>query len=184
MQREWSALVKTAAQRRAAAQRLLDHLLSTLAGGARGTDLLAETTMGKLLNPVTSDLMLRSEVRNPARLMDRALLWLHEQEVIRLNKGMAVFRPAMTIRLKPERRGFGAADFESLRLHYDEQTLQVHIMAKYAQKGLGSIADALRLVMDYISQRQRISCAAGCRTGNGRTRARPCLSRGGPSSRV
>ena len=154
LQREWSALVKTAAQRRAAAQRLLDHLLSTLPGGARGTDLLAETTLGKLLNSVTSDLMLRSEVRNHAKLMDRALLWLHEQEVIRLNKGLAVFRPAMTIRLKPERRGFGAADFESLRLHYDEQTLQVHIMAEYAQKGLGSIADALRLAMDYFTLRQ------------------------------
>ena len=152
LQREWSALVKTAAQRRAAAQRLLDHLLSTLPAGARGTDLLAETTLGKLLNSVTSDLILRSEVRNHAKLMDRALLWLHEQEVIRLSKGLAVFRPAMTIRLAPERRGFGAADFESLRLHYDEQTLQVHIMAEYAQKGLSSMADdALRLAMDYFS---------------------------------
>ena len=128
LQREWSALVKTAAQRRAAAQRLLDLLLSTLPAGARGTDLLAETTLGKLLNSVTSDLILGSEVTNHAKLMDRALLWLHEQEVIRLNKGLAVFRPAMTIRLAPEWRGFGVADFESLRLHYDEQTLQVHIM--------------------------------------------------------
>ena len=41
----------------------------------------------------------------------RALLWLHEQEVIRLNKGLAVFRPAMTIHLKPETRGFAQADF-------------------------------------------------------------------------
>ena len=154
LQREWSALVKTAAQRRSAAQRLFDHLLSTLPSGARGTDLLAETTLGKLLNSVTSDLILRSEVTNHAKLMDRALLWLHEQDVIRLNKGLAVFRPAMTIRLKPERRGFGAVDFESLRLHYDEQTLQVHIMAEYAQKGLGSMADALRLAMDYFSLRQ------------------------------
>ena len=151
LQREWRALVKTAELRRAAAQRLMEHLLSTLPQGARGTDLLAETTLGKLLNAVTSDLTLRSEVRNHARLMDRALLWLHEQEVIRLNKGMAVFRPAMTIRLNPERRGFAEADFESLRLHYDEQTLQIHVMAEYAQQGLGSMADSLRLAMDYFS---------------------------------
>ena len=32
-----------------------------------------------------------SHIRDPVRLMDRALLWLHEQEVIRLNKGLAVF---------------------------------------------------------------------------------------------
>ena len=154
LQREWRALVKTAELRRAAAQRLMEHLLSTLPQGARGTDLLAETTLGKLLNAVTSDLTLRSEVRNHARLMDRALLWLHEQEVIRLNKGMAVFRPAMTIRLNPDRRGFAEADFESLRLHYDEQTLQIHVMAEYAQQGLSSMADSLRLAMDYFSMGQ------------------------------
>ena len=62
------------------------------AQGARGTDLLAETTMGKLLSAVKSDLLLNSQIRHPDRLMDRALLWLHEQEVIRLNKGLAVFR--------------------------------------------------------------------------------------------
>ena len=49
---------------------------------------------------------LTAEVRNPAKLIDRALLWLHEQEIIRLNRGLTVFRPAMTIRLNPERRGF------------------------------------------------------------------------------
>ena len=83
--------------------------------------------------------------------MDRALLWLHEQEVIRLNKGLAVFRPAMTIHLKPETRGFAQADFASLKLHYDEQVLQIHVMAEYAQQGLGSMADALRLAMDYFA---------------------------------
>ena len=93
LQREWSALEKTAELRRAAAQRLLDHLLASLPLGSRGTDLLAETTLGKLLAAVNADLLLRSEVREPAKLMDRALLWLHEQEVIRLNKGLTVFPP-------------------------------------------------------------------------------------------
>ena len=115
LQREWGALERTAERRRAAARRLLDHLLATLPQGSRGTDLLAETTLGKLLTAVQSDLILRSEVKDPAKLMDRALLWLHEQEVIRLNKGLAVFRPAMTIHLKPETRGFAQADFASLK---------------------------------------------------------------------
>ena len=146
--------MRTAELRRAAAQRLLDHLLSTLPQGSRGADLLAETTLGNLLNAIRSDLALRSEVRNPERLMDRALLWLHEQEVVRLNKGLAVFRPAMTIKLGQDRRGFANSDFESLRIHYDEQTLQIHVMAEYAQQGLGSIGDAIRLAMDYFSMRQ------------------------------
>ena len=154
LQRDWDQLERMAEVRRAAASRLLDHLLSCIPRGSRGTDLLAETTLGKLLTSVTSDMTIKSEIRDPARLMDRALLWLHEQEVIRLNKGLTVFRPAMTIRLKPERRGFAQTDFASLKRHYDEQILQIHVMAEYVQRGLGAMADALRLAMDYFSLRR------------------------------
>ena len=105
---EWPALEETASRRREGAKLLLDHLLACLPPKIRGTDLLAETTLGQLLEALTSDMILRSRVRNPEKLLDRALLWLHEQEVIRLHKGLAVFRPAMTIRLAQEmpRRGF------------------------------------------------------------------------------
>ncbi|MXZ19534.1 MAG: RecQ family ATP-dependent DNA helicase [Caldilineaceae bacterium SB0665_bin_25] len=151
LQREWGSLERTADLRRAAAGRLLDHLLDCLPRGERGTDLLAETTLGKLLAAVESDLKLKSAVRDPARLMDRALLWLHEQEVIRLNKGLAVFRPAMTIRLSKVRRGFAEADFQPLRFYYDEQVLQIHVMMEYAQQGLESFSDAVRLSLDYFS---------------------------------
>ena len=153
LQREWNALVETATLRREAAVRLLEHLLSSLPPeNRRGINLLAETTLGKLLTAVKSDQIFMSRVKNPVKLMERALLWLHEQEVIQLNKGLAVFRPAMTIRLEPERRGFAQADFASLELHYDEQTMQIHVMAEYAERGLGSIADTLRLAMDYFKQ--------------------------------
>ena len=83
--------------------------------------------------------------------MERALLWLHEQEVIRLNKGLTVFRSAMTIRLGPGGRPFTKEDFESLQLHYDESTRQVHVMAEYAQTGLRSMVDAVRLSLDYFA---------------------------------
>ena len=115
LHRAWGALQKIAGIRREAAGRLLEHLLDCLPRGLRGTDLLAETTLGKLLQAIESDLVLKSTVRSPAKLLDRALLWLHELEVIRLNKGLAVFRPAMTIRLEQrDRRGFSRADFEPL----------------------------------------------------------------------
>ena len=150
LNRDWSTLERMAEVRRTAASHLLTHLLSCLPQGSRGTDLLAETTLGKLLASVTSDVTIQRDIRNPNRLVDRALLWLHEQEVIRLNRGLAVFRPAMTIRLMPERRGFAQSDFESLKMHYDEQVLQIHVIAEYVQRGLRAIAEALRLAMDYF----------------------------------
>ncbi len=153
LQREWSKLAEIASRRREGGKLLLDHLLACLPPKIKGTDLLAETTLGKLLDALTSDLVLRSSVRNPEKLLDRALLWLHEQEIIRLHKGLAVFRPAMTIKLKEEtpRRGFAAADFEPLKLYYRGQVRQIHVMVEFARRGLDAMTDALRLAMDYFS---------------------------------
>ena len=152
LHREWGTLAKIAGIRRDAAGRLLEHLLDCLPPGQRGTDRLAETTLGKLLQAIESDLVLKSTVRNPAKLLDRALLWLHELEVIRLNKGLAVFRPAMTIRLeRRDRRGFSRAEFEPLALHYKGQVLQIHVMVEFAKRGLAAMSEALRLAMDYFA---------------------------------
>ena len=155
LRREWEDLEGMAQRRRAAAERLLEHLLGCLPQGSRGTDLLAETTLGKLLQAIESDLMLKAESRNTTKLLDRALMWLHELEVIRLNRGLAVFRPAMTVRLaKGERRGFAKVDFEPLALHYKEQVLQVHVMAAFAQHGLDTMRDAMRLAKDYFTLKE------------------------------
>ena len=155
LRREWRLLEQTAGIRRQAAVRLLDHLLSCLPPGSRGTDLLAETTLGKLTRAIESDLILRSQVRRPDKLLGRALMWLHEQEVIQLNKGLAVFRPAMTIRLEQrERRGFARADFEPLALHYTGQVLQIHVMAEFAARGLAAMSEALHLARDYFTLKE------------------------------
>ena len=157
LQRPWQALAETALRRRSAAQCLLKHLLGCLPPGSRGTDLLAETSLGKLMDALRSDVELQAKVADAERrskLLDRALLWLHEQEVLRLNKGLAVFRPAMTIHLSKDRRRFAKADFMPLDLHYKDQVLQVHVMAEYAQRGLNRMAEALALAMDYFSLSQ------------------------------
>ena len=157
LRREWTALEETAELRREAAGLLLEHLLAEpqLPQGSRGTDLLAETTLGALLQAIESDLALKSKVRHPNKLLDRALMWLHELEVIRLNKGLAVFRPAMTVRLaKGEKRGFTNTDFKQLAQHYEGQTLQVHVMKTFAERGLEATRDALRLAKDYFALKE------------------------------
>ena len=156
LQRSWQVLAETASRRRTAAQCLLKHLLGCLPPGSRQrTDLLAETTLGKLMEALKSDLELKDKIADGERrskLLDRALLWLHEQEVLRLNKGLAVFRPAMTIHLSEDRRRvFAKRDFKRLDLHYQDQVLQIHVMAEYAQRGLNDMAEAWDLAMDYFS---------------------------------
>ena len=156
LRRDWGQLEKIVRIRREGAKLLLDHLVNSLPKGSRGMDLLAETTIGKLLGAIESDLVLSAQIRDSSKLMDRALLWLHEMDVIRLNKGLAVFRPAMKIRLERwDRRGFSGVDFEPLRLHYENQILQIHVMVAFAERGLSAITDAMRLAADYFIMEEK-----------------------------
>ncbi len=153
--RDWASLEKAAGLRREAGTHLLEHLLACLPPGSRGRDLLVETTLGKLTQAIESDPLLTSKIKNFSKLLDCALLWLHDQEVIRLNKGLAVFRPAMTIRSIQRRRDFAKTDFEPLALHYKGQVLQIHVMAEFAKRGLDAMGEALRLAMDYFTLQEK-----------------------------
>ena len=150
--RDWSPLAATARRRRDAANCLLEHLLTCLPPEARGIDQLSETSLGKLQAALNSDLVLNAEKAITPKLLDRALLWMHEQNIIRLNKGLAVFRPAMTIRLESDGKAkFTAPDFAPLKQHYDEQVVQIHVMAEYVQRGLKVMKEAMCLTADYFS---------------------------------
>lgn len=151
LRREWPAIRELAGRRRDGAARLLDHFLSKLPKGARGLDQRVETTLGALRRALEEDLLLKAQARDLSKLLDRSLLWLHEQEVLRLGKGLTIFCPAMTIRLPTDRRRFAAVDFEPLEAHYREKRAQIHVMATYANRGIAAIADALRLVRDYFA---------------------------------
>ena len=150
LQRNWDEIEKLAEERREAGKDLLEHLLVSLPQGSRGTDLLAETTLGKLLAVLQGNLFRGREKKGLPKILDRTLLWLHDQEILRLNKGLAVFRPAMTIRLTPGKQAFAKEDFFPLKLHYEEQVIQIHVMKEYVERGLVSMPDALQLTMDYF----------------------------------
>ncbi len=151
LERPWRTIAQTAELRRTAAGLLLAHLTGRLDKGARGKDLQVDTTVGELLAQLTQDAFLKSSgLRDMTRLLERSLLWLHEQEVVTLGKGLTVFRPAMTICLNPRGGTFTQADFAPLEDHYAEQTLQTHVMATYAETGLVSMTEAMRLSEDYF----------------------------------
>ena len=153
--KDMSVVDLLAARRRKAAQVLLSFLedkVRTDGDKSRGKDIEVETTMGELIAAITADLELARESKHPQKLMDRALLWMHEQTVISLGSGLTIFRPAMTVDLNPDNRQFTKADFTQLEEHYREQTLQVHIMEAYGRRGLDSVEEALRLSDDYFEK--------------------------------
>lgn len=150
LQRTWDVVARTAAFRREAAQNLLNHLLGKVPKGKRGKDLLVETTLGDLTAALTSDALLSLEINDHTKLLNRAILWLHEQEIIVLGKGLTVFRSAMTIHLRQGAGQFTQQHFRPLEEHYGEQTFQTHVMAAYAEKGLAAINTALEMSEDYF----------------------------------
>ncbi len=154
LQRSWSVVEQTAHLRRLGAEQLVSHLVGRVPKGTKGKDIAVETTLGGLLAAIKGDVMLRGAVRDPNKLMDRALLWLHEQQVVTLGKGLSVFRPAMTLQINPKGGQFTTKDFAPLEEHYTEQTIQTHVMAAYAEKGLESMAEAERLSAEYFELEQ------------------------------
>ena len=151
LQRPWDTLARTAELRRNGAELLLRHLEGLVQKGTRGKDIQVETTMGKLHAALAGDALLKSSVNDLTRLLDRALLWLHEQGIATLGRGLTIFRSAITMHLKPGGRQFTQGDFLPLDEHYAEQTVQTHIMAAYAERGLESIGEAERLSQDYFT---------------------------------
>ena len=151
LQRSWQVIDQTARIRRQAAELLLLHFVGKAAKGVQGKDIQVETTMGDLLAVLNGNMELRaSGVRDMSKLMERALLWLHEQEVASLGKGLTIFRQAMTVHLNPAGGQFTQAHFTPLEEHYAEQTAQTHVMAAYAQRGLAAMEQAQRLSEDYF----------------------------------
>ena len=56
----------------------------------------------------------------------------------------------MTVHLNPSGGQFTVKDFVPLEEHYAEQTIQTHVMAAYAERGLAAMDQAVRLSEDYF----------------------------------
>ncbi|MDO9269721.1 MAG: RecQ family ATP-dependent DNA helicase [Methylobacter sp.] len=154
LNRGWTALNATAEIRQAVAKVVLDGIIQRIPDHTKpSADLLVEFSAEDLLAVLNQDLVASSEVRDPLAAVERALNFLHEQKIITLQKGLAVFRSAMTIEVLPESKGrqYNKGDFEPLSQHYSERIFQVHVINEYAKYGLDKISHALAFVVAYFS---------------------------------
>ena len=103
LHRNWESLLKTVAIRQQAAHVALKviqvPLLDTTMPSA---SLLVQFTLEGIVEGLKKDLILFSTLRDPLAAAERGLTFMHEQGVIELQQGLAVFRQAMTIILDPE----------------------------------------------------------------------------------
>ena len=107
----------------------------------------------ELLEALHADMFVAAQIKDFSAVIERALLFLHEQKTIILQQGLAVFRSAMTITILPSAkgRGFTQGDYSSLKERYMERSFQIHVMNRYASLGLEKITTALGLVAAYFT---------------------------------
>lgn len=153
LQRDWPQLLETAQRRREVAQAALNAILAKIPEKtAASGSLLVAFGIDDIAGAIRSDLFLAGKLNDMLAAIDRALMFLHEQRVIILQQGLAVFRQAMTIKVMGEGKSrYQKKDFEPLALHYKERTFQVHVMNEYARLGSEKIRQALDFVLAYFS---------------------------------
>jgi ATP-dependent DNA helicase RecQ len=154
VRREWAQVSEIAERRRRVAALLLEEMLHCVPPDTQPkADLLVEFTFEAMGAALQRDVALRSDIRDLQAAIERGLMFLHEQNVIILQKGLAIFRSAMTVRMLPEASGerYTAENYDALQHHYRERIFQVHVMNEYARYGLQKIKAALELVVAYFT---------------------------------
>ncbi len=154
LHRDWDSLHKTVSIRQQAAKVTLQVIQEPLRkNNTIGSSILVEFTLEEIVEGLKQDLILFSTLKDPLAAAERALTFLHEQGVIILQQGLAVFRQAMTIAINPDvkNKSYTKADFEPLQTHYNEKNFQIHVINEYARCALNKISHAMQLVQSYFN---------------------------------
>jgi len=154
LHRDWESLGKTVQIRQLAAKTALKEILSTIAPGeSKNASLKVEFTLEQVMDSLKKDLLLLPQLKNPLAAAERSLTFMHEQGIIDLQQGLAVFRQSMTIRLHQDSRSrrYTENDFFPLGTHYSERNFQIHVMNEYARQALNKLGAAMRLVGSYFN---------------------------------
>ena len=151
LQESWDLLERRAKLRQEGAAVLLDSFLGRVERGKRGKDIEIEVTLGDLLDHLK--LLYQDRVNSLVKFMERSLMWMHEQQILTITRGLTIFRPAITIKVRSGKDlNFTEEHFRPLAEYYKEQTLQIHIMSRYAECGLENTKTELanKLAQDYF----------------------------------
>ena len=148
----WPELRRLAEKRRHLGHRVLERLVAEVPKEVGGK-VLVEISSEALTDALRRDLALQAGLRDLLAAAERALLFLHEQKIIQLQQGLAVFRQAMTLKVRDDAKGrrYSQGDYAPLARHYEERIFQVHTVARYAQVGLEKVENGLEILRDYFA---------------------------------
>ena len=151
LNRDWPSLKATVKRRHDPAGRILEALYDRIPEehASSQAEVLVQFSLKEIQETCVG---LVKDPDNPLPSIERGLLFLHEQSIIILQHGLAVFRQAMTMKIKDEarERRYSQGDYAPLNRHYKAKVNQVHVVNEYAQLSQESMKVALALVTDYF----------------------------------
>ena len=131
-------------------------VLEVLANKADQQNLVGERlirfSLEDLHRAVEGRLGLAQQICDEFNAIEKTLLFLDEIHVIRLEKGLSVFRQAMTIHMHEEAKGkrYSENDYDPLREHYEQKMIQIHAIGRYAEESKESLEGARGYVDNYF----------------------------------
>lgn len=151
----WDDLLELLRVRREIAKLTLDAILAKIPAETQASaELLVDFAESDIFEVIASDMFVSGAVGNRRHeAVERALMRLHALRIILLQKGLAVFRQAMTVRMKPDGRSrrFTKNSYKPLEEHYVERVFQIHVMNEYARTWGVKFREALKMMDDYFN---------------------------------
>ncbi|GAB6142947.1 RecQ family ATP-dependent DNA helicase [Desulfocicer niacini] len=155
MRREWATMETISQRRHDLATLLLQAIRDAApAGDKKQKEILVQFSYDYLSHYLNTSIA-TIDVK-PGKMMaalEAGLLFLHDNKVISLQHGMAVFRQAMTLKMDKTdaAKRYTRSDFEPLSLHYTQRIFQIHIMNAFASMGTEKLQQALAMILAYFS---------------------------------
>lgn len=122
--------------------------------GLRGEQLIF-FTLDDLIASLKSGVF-GGQIKKPTEALMQALLFLDKQGVIKLDKGLALFRSAMTLNFTDESQkgAYTLAHYQPLQAHYQSRIFQIHVMDCYAKLAQEQSAGGEQFIDDYFKKPQ------------------------------
>ena len=106
-----------------------------------------------LRRAIDGQLGLSHQIRDPFNAIEKTLLFLDEHNVIKLQRGLSIFRQAMTIRIQEEAKGkpYSSRHYRPLQEHYEQRILQIHAIGRYVEEARAGYKSIHSYVQSYFS---------------------------------
>ena len=114
---------------------------------------LVRFSLEEIRRAIDGQLGLAQEIGDLFNAIEKALLYLDEHHVIALEKGLAIFRQAMTIRLRDEAKGrsYSGRHYRPLQDHYEQRVFQIHAMGRYVEEARNGLGGSRHYVQKYFT---------------------------------